>query len=352
MSNSAWDLTAGTPYTLDFLFDGQTQFRIFAKASSAKLIAGQVPESAVNRFGKAQLLAVTWNGQSEQFNLGAVERLPRSISNCVERMASAGIAGAGDFSASSARPTVEHTASRSDHAAIRSADPPPDTRQQKPSKPAAVSGTGFAVSAKGHVVTNAHVVRHCISDIRGNLTGEPATTLRVVSTDEINDLALLQTKASFKELARIRATPVRSGDSVVAIGFPLHGLLTTDFTVTTGIVNSLSGILNDTRFLQISAEVQPGNSGGPLLDTSGNRVGVVSEKLNALRFAKLTGDLPQNINFAIKTGAVRDFLDNSVVPYVTAEPRAELRNPEIAEHARAFTMLIWCTAAAEDATKK
>lgn len=79
-----------------------------------------------------------------------------------------------------------------------------------------------------------------------------------------------------KETARIRATAIHSGDSVVAIGYPFQGLLTSDFTVTTGIVNTLSGLLNDTRYLQISAQIEPGNSGGPLLDTSGSVVGVVS----------------------------------------------------------------------------
>jgi S1-C subfamily serine protease len=64
----------------------------------------------------------------------------------------------------------------------------------------------------------------------------------------------------------------------------------------------------------IGSAVQPGNSGGPLLDTSGNVAWLVAEKLNALTFAKAAGEIPENINFAIKTGAVRDFLDNSVVP--------------------------------------
>ena len=71
------------------------------------------------------------------------------------------------------------------------------------------------------------------------------------------------------------------------------------------MINSLSGILNDSRFMQISAPVQPGNSGGPLLDTSGHVVGVVAEKLNALKIARATGSIPENINFAIKTGALR-----------------------------------------------
>jgi S1-C subfamily serine protease len=95
--------------------------------------------------------------------------------------------------------------------------------------------------------------------------------------------------------------------------------------------------------LQISAGVQSGNSGGPLLDTSGNVVGVVAAKINAIKFAKATGDLPENINFAIKTGAVRDFLDNSAVPYQTAESGQELRTADIANKARAYTMLISCS---------
>jgi S1-C subfamily serine protease len=138
----------------------------------------------------------------------------------------------------------------------------------------------------------------------------------------------------------------------VATGYPYHGLLTSDFTVSTGIVSSLSGLLNDTRFLQISAPIQPGNSGGPLLDTSGNVVGVVAAKINAIRFAKATGDLPENINFAIKTGAVRDFLDNSVVPYQTAEPSAELKTAQVASNARAYTMLVSCSAKEEATAEK
>jgi S1-C subfamily serine protease len=86
--------------------------------------------------------------------------------------------------------------------------------------------------------------------------------------------------------------------------------------------------------LQISAPVQPGNSGGPLLDTSGNVVGVVAGKIPKCLIAKATDDIPENINFAIKTGAVRDFLDNSVVPYLTAESGTELKTAQIASNAK------------------
>ena len=180
--------------------------------------------------------------------------------------------------------------------------------------------------------------------MHGNLVGESTTKLRVVSNDQTNDLALLQATGNFKDIATIRATAVHSGDPIIVIGFPFHGLLTSDFTVTTGIISSLAGVFNDTRFLQISAPVQPGNSGGPLVDTRGTIVGVVAEKLNALKVAKATGDLPENINFAIKTGALRDFLDNSVVPYRTSESTSEMKTAEIASAARAYTMLISCTA--------
>jgi len=180
-------------------------------------------------------------------------------------------------------------------------------------------------------VTNQHVVDGCVSDIKGNLIGEASATLRVVSNDETNDLALLQLPGTFKEVAKIKDKAVQSGDSVVAISFPFHGLMTSDFTVTTGIVSSLSGLLDDTRFLQISAAVQPGNSGGPL---RGDVVGVVAAKLNALRVARATGNLPGNINFAIKTGALRDFLDNSVVPYQISDGTTELKTTDIGRNAR------------------
>jgi len=71
--------------------------------------------------------------------------------------------------------------------------------------------------------------------------------------------------------------------------------------------------------------------------------GVVAAKINAIKFAKATGDIPENINFAIKTGALRDSLDNSVVPYQTAEPSPELKTSQIAANARAYTMLISCS---------
>ena len=110
--------------------------------------------------------------------------------------------------------------------------------------------------------------------------------------------------------------------SVVAVGFPLPGLLASEANVTTGIVSALAGIGDDTRFLQMTVPVQPGNSGGPLLDLEGRVVGVVVGKLDAVKVASVTGDIPQNVNFAIKAGVLRSFLDASAVGLARRDPLA------------------------------
>jgi len=350
-ANNSWLLGFGSPrfrYTkgntipIDVTFDGQTQARLFATAGSESLATAILPPNVARDFQKSSLMVAVAGGTTFQFNLTSTGPLLAALANCVTKVKAEGVGNAGDFS----KPAVAKP--------VVTGDAPPGAPGSAKPKSVGKSGTGFVISASGHVVTNQHVISGC-TDVRGNLTGEPAMTLRVVSGDEANDLALLQAPPAtpFKDFAKIRDRSIRSGDSVVAIGFPFHGLLTSDFTVTTGIVSSLSGILNNTRFLQISAAVQPGNSGGPLLDTNGQVVGMVSGKINALKFVRATGDIPENINFAIKTGAIRDFLDNSVVPYQVAEAKSEFKTAEIAGAARAFTLLITCTAAekAEGAKK-
>jgi S1-C subfamily serine protease len=299
------------------------------------------PGAAMDQFRKAHLMAVVGKGQVFQFDLTSTGQLLPSIANCFTRSKSAGVANAGDFSVPLVKPVAVTTPKVETPKSAATTAP-------KTTKLIDVTGTGFVVSATGHIVTNHHVIDGCVSEIEGKLSGGSAVKLRTVSVDETNDLALLQAPTPIKDVATIRASAIRPGDAVIAIGYPFHGLLTSDFTVTTGIVSSLSGILNDTRQLQISAPVQPGNSGGPLLDTTGSVIGVVTSKLNSLKFAKLTGDIPENINFAIKTGALRDFLDNSVVPYKVAEPGSELKTTDVASNARAYTMLISCSATSKE----
>jgi S1-C subfamily serine protease len=335
-ASPTWNLPEGQSVRIELTFDGQSKFQVFGAATHQQLIAAILPNPALNALRKSRLMVATDGQHTVNFDVALAGKFVPMIESCVNRMKANGVAAAGDFSIPAAKPAVATTAGRSD---VSASEPAPATE-----KLINVTGTGFVVSSNGHVVTNNHVIKECVGDVHGNLVGESTTKLRVVSTDQTNDLALLEATGNFKDIATIRATAAHSGDPIIVIGFPFHGLLTSDFTVTTGIISSLAGLFNDTRFLQISAPVQPGNSGGPLVDTRGTIVGVVAEKLNALRVAKATGDLPENINFAIKTGALRDFLDNSVVPYRTSEPTSEMKTAEIASAARAYTMLISCTA--------
>lgn len=330
-ASPAFHLNKGETLPIDVTFDGRSEARIFATANSNIMLTAILPPNVARTFRRASLMVAQAGGTTLQFNLNSTGPLLNVIAACVTKVKAEGLNRAGDFAKAAAR-----SGSSGDSENRASASP-------RTPKAVSKSGTGFVISPKGHIITNNHVIAGC-TDIRGNLNGQPATTLRVVSTDERNDLALLQgPTTSFKDYAKIRERSIRSGDSVVAIGYPFHGMLTSDFTVTTGIVNSLSGIRNDTRFLQISAAVQPGNSGGPLFDTNGLIVGVVTGKLDALEMVRATGDIPEDVNFAIKTGAIRDFLDNSVVPYETAALKSELKTPEIAGNARAYTLLITCT---------
>ena len=338
-ASPSFRLTKGNTVPVDVTFDGQAQARLFATANSDIMATAILPPNVARTFQKASLMVITTgNSNALSFNLTSTAPLLAVLANCVHTVKAGGVKSAGEFTAPKA--------------VAAKADAPNAPGNPKTGRTGTQTCTGFVISANGHIVTNHHVIHNCIGDIKGNLTGEAPTTLRVVNSDAANDLALLQgPAASFKTFARIRDRAMHSGDSIVAIGFPYRGLLSSDFTVTTGIVSSLSGLYNDTRYLQISAAVQPGNSGGPLLDSSGDIVGVVTGKLDAMRVAQRTGTIPENINFAIKTGAIRDFLDNSVVAYETVAHGTELKTADITGNARAYTLLISCTAAEETAKR-
>jgi hypothetical protein len=210
------------------------------------------------------------------------------------------------------------------------------------------SGSGFFVSDQGHLVTNQHVVQQC-TQVR--LAGQ-SQPLIPVGADAAADLAVLRTVAPRTGgVARIRSGPARQGEDVITYGFPLQGLLAASGQIATGIVAAMEGLRNDGSQLQINAPVQPGSSGGPVLDRRGEVIGVVVSKLNALRVAQNTGDIPQNVNFAIKPEVLRQFLQSqnialpntpsaaSSVPQISS---ASMTTEDLAERARQFTVAVEC----------
>jgi serine protease Do len=162
-----------------------------------------------------------------------------------------------------------------------------------------------------------------------------------LARDERNDLALLATDLHPTQTANWRLQ-VRQGEDIVVYGFPLTGALASGGNVTTGNVTALAGLADDSRFLQISAPVQPGNSGGPLFDRSGTVVGIMVSKLNALNVASVTGDIPQNVNFAIKAAVATAFLDAQRVTHAESAGAGVLSTPDIAERAKSFTVQVIC----------
>ena len=165
----------------------------------------------------------------------------------------------------------------------------------------------------------------------------------LVSQDSRNDIAILKIPGNFEVSASFRGgRGIRPGDEIIALGYPLQGLLSDDLKITQGIVNALAGLENDTRMMQISAPVQPGNSGGPLLDQAGNVVGIVTAKMNAVKMAEYTGDIPQNINFAIKASLARDFLDIKEIDYEISQSRDAKKLTDVFQQAKKFTVPIEC----------
>ena len=197
------------------------------------------------------------------------------------------------------------------------------------------SGTGFRVS-KGRIVTNFHVVDGC-KILTVNRTSRGMAKM----VDRKNDLALIELDNDSGETAQIRTNRLRLNETVTVAGFPLEGVLS-GLAVTSGNVSRLNGFDSDSSLIQISAPVQPGNSGGPLVDVAGNVIGVVVSKLDALKVAIATGDVPQNVNFSINLNTLRTFLDANYVDYRESSNSKSLSNIEIGELVSKFTVLIEC----------
>ena len=199
-------------------------------------------------------------------------------------------------------------------------------------------GTGIVIDRQGHVLTNNHVIANC-PDVR--IAGIGSAT--VVSNDAAVDLALLQTSHRFAGWARFRdSSGLRPGETVVVTGFPLTGLVSPEMAVTTGSITTTSGAAGNADRFQFSAPVQPGNSGGPVIDDTGRVVGVASFELNGLIMAAVTGTLPQNVNFGIKSDAAREFVARNAVALDEAPRRGSLNPAAIGDLARRFTVKVEC----------
>jgi len=230
-----------------------------------------------------------------------------------------------------------------DSAPAASAPPPMQRPPGSPrEKAVAGSGTGFFIKPDT-VVTNFHVVNGCV-ELRLRKSGGDLGPASVIATSRSDDLAALRASSPSKSFLKLRVgAPIKPAEPVLVFGYPLAEALSSAGNTTLGNVTALTGLRDDSRFIQISAAVQPGNSGGPAVDEAGRLMGVVVSKLNAVAIARLTGDIPQNVNFAIKVATLVSFLEAHNIAYEPADVAArEVPATERAQRAEASSIQVEC----------
>ena len=199
--------------------------------------------------------------------------------------------------------------------AIQEDDALPPTEQARTPDVVTVStGTGW-LSGYGVFVTNHHVIDGASDIYIIKSDGTPVQVI-VSADDAENDLALLS-PLDRKQISNLSGIPlaghsVSIGADVFTIGYPVIGLLGKAPKLTDGVVSATSGIGDDPRYYQITVPLQPGNSGGPLINKYGEVIGVVSSSINSQFMAKKTGSLPQNINYAVKSDYIRPLASNAL----------------------------------------
>ena len=162
-------------------------------------------------------------------------------------------------------------------------------------------GTAFAVRPDGVFLTAAHVVKDA-RIVTVKCPGKLPDAATVLSTAYALDVAVIQGRQPtpvYLPLAKVRS--IRIGERIFSVGFPAPALLGPGTKFTDGAVSSLSGPGGEAAIMQITVPLQPGNSGGPVLNESGEVIGIVVSTAAVMPFLAGTGALPQNVNFAIKS---------------------------------------------------
>jgi S1-C subfamily serine protease len=326
----SWQMAVGSKISLQLRIDRGPWMAVTAEVilPQAVSISMSSDDAVIYAFRHGRLLQIYDGSRSYFFNLTGTSRLVADLAGCVKY-----------------------------ELALEAPPPSPPALQQQPTpanpatptstdqkQPTLSSGSGIILTADGDILTNDHVIEGC-GQIAVTRADDVAATATVIASDAANDLALLRStlKVDKNDLAHLRTQPpLPAGSSVAVYGFPLAGTLSSSGNIVSGNVTALAGIGDDVRFFQISAPIQPGNSGGPLLDGAGNVVGVVNSKLNELAWAKATGSLPQTVNFAIKASVAASFLDAHSVSYATSTTENQLSLPAVTAQAKKFTALILC----------
>lgn len=203
------------------------------------------------------------------------------------------------------------------------------------------SGTGFALN-NGYIATNYHVVDGAksisVKGIKGAFNVEYKAD--VVAADKVNDLAIIKINDSrFSGFGvvpyRAKTTTSEVGEDIFVLGYPLTATMGDEIKLTTGVISSKTGFQGDVSLYQISAPIQPGNSGGPLFDGNGNLIGIVNAKHKGA----------ENVSYAIKVSYLRNLMES-----VTSENLFPVKNSLIGQtltgkvkNVKKFVFMITCS---------
>jgi S1-C subfamily serine protease len=300
------------------VFTGGSNGFMFAKAN-VDIVNSMASDYGDILFNIRNLKNNQYLAQSDSWNLGKSATAIRTIVNCLRDRS----------------PTVATTPTPPP-------PPPPPPSQKRESKSSV--GSGFFVSKPmgsetAYVVTNFHVIDGCKSAFRVRYPVYQPVDAYVHAVDPQNDLALLSTKLPASGFPSFRLN-LKQGEQIASYGFP-YGNDLASFTM--GNVTSVVGLDNNTSAFQMSAPVQPGNSGGPLLDMNGRVIGMAQGILGTLRAAEaLGGAIPQNVNFGITATTIIGFLQAHSVDYRIDTERTKFEPEQIAEEAKKFSVKITC----------
>ena len=194
-----------------------------------------------------------------------------------------------------------------------------------------ISGTAFFISPKGDLISNNHVVESCKSD-PNIIYRKEELKVKITATDKILDLALLKAEIRPLNYLKISKSKAQKLDKIYVAGFPLGKGLSDDLKFTQGIVSSLKGFEDNTNQIQIDAALNPGNSGGPIVNTNG--------ELLAVAVSGLTES--QNINFGIKSKSVKDFLEVNFFSPAIGPMNYSMNNKKLLKLLEESTIYIYC----------
>ncbi len=171
------------------------------------------------------------------------------------------------------------------------------------------SGTGFFLSENGYIATNFHVVAGAKKILVRTANGEMGAV--IVLSDQINDVAVIKAPVLGKPLSIGDVPTAVAGTPVYTVGFPNPVVQGFEPKLTKGDINSTTGLKDDPRMFQISVPVQPGNSGGPLLNERGAVIGLITAQLNSVNALVTSGVLPQNVNYALKANYLKPLIESN-----------------------------------------